>query len=737
MARRKKRISLPTLYAIGAATLIVIAAIGLRTAAPATFVNLANLVFDSYQRAAPRVWHPDLPVRIVDIDEASLKKHGQWPWPRNLLAELTRKLHGAGAAVVAYDFVFAEADRSSPEEILKTLADTPARRALEKALEVSEPHDRQFAAALAENASVVAIFLSNSNAVSAPVKAGYAVAGDDPTPFVAEYSGAVVPLQPFSNAAKGVGAFNWLPDRDQVIRRVPLVLRTPSGFVPTLASEALRVAQGASTYVLRASNASGQTAFGAVTGLNAVRIGNFEAATDHNGAVVIRFSAFTPKRYLPAWRILENDFDPDDVGGRIVLIGTSAAGLFDLRATPINAAVPGVEVHAQVIEHIVTGSHLVRPDWAPGFEIVAAVFGSLLSALFVAVLPVRAAFPVALSFCVLFGAASWFAFTREGMQIDPVFPVGTALAALIAASSTVIFTEQRARSQIRNAFSRYLAPDLVDELAADPDRLTLGGEIRNMTLLFSDIRGFTTISEGMDAETLTRFLNDFLTPMTNVILSRRGTIDKYMGDAVMAFWNAPIDDDDHASHACSAALAMIEALAEFNAPLPINRHVAIGVGVNTGDCCVGNLGSEQRFDYSVIGDDVNIASRLEGLTKFYGVQIIAGEATVAVASPFVFVELDKVRVKGKATALTIYVLLGDDSVREQLDITALTETQEAMLAAYRRQDFARALQHLDAVGGIAKGRLDGYVAAMRYRIAVYQTTPLPDDWDGVFDPTSK
>ena len=736
-ARRPKRPRQSPGLAIFAAGVIVAAAFLARVALPDTLTNLSNLVFDAYQRAVPRPWTPELPVRIVDIDEASLARLGQWPWPRDRLAAVAEFAQDAGAAAIVFDFLFAEPDRTSPEEVLTTLSDTPARRALAKALELSIPHDISFASALGETGSVLAAALTQKPGGTLPVKAGYAVAGDDPTRFIRHYDGATPPLDVLAENAKGIGAINWLPDRDQVIRRVPMVLAGPDGFVPTLAAEALRVAQGASTYVLRASNASGETAFGATTGLNAIRIGGIEVPTDPNGAVVVRYSEPAPGRYIPAWKILAGEVPEEELKGRIVLVGTSAAGLFDLRATPVAAVVPGIEVHAQVIEHIVSGGWLARPDWAPGLEIVAAVLGALFSAIVVAKLPVRAALPVALSLSALFCLASWFAFTREGLFIDPVFPAGTALGALFAASATVIFTKERARREIRHAFSRYLAPDLVDEVAADPARLKLGGEMREMTLLFSDIRGFTTLSEGMEAETLTRFLNAFLTPMTDVILSRRGTIDKYMGDAVMAFWNAPVDDPDHASNASGAALDMLAALTRFNAGHEGTAKVAIGIGINTGECCVGNLGSEQRFDYSVIGDDVNVASRLEGLTKFYGVPILAGEATAAAARGYEFLELDRVRVKGKKTALTVSALLGDAGIAGEIDLDRLREAQAAMLDAYRARDWDAALSRLAELPALSGGRLTDYAAAMEYRIARLRTAALPDDWDGVFDPESK
>ena len=276
--------------AIAAAVIVAIVALLVRVSFPDTLRNFANLAFDSYQRTTPRAWSPDLPVRIVDIDEASLKKIGQWPWPRDRLANLTQSLHEAGAAAIVFDFLFAEADRTSPEQMVRSFADTPARRAFEQVLELTEPHDARFAKSLSDAPSVLAVALTPDGTAGIAAKAGYSFAGDDPTPFIRQYGGGTVPLPALMQAARGLGSINWIPDRDQVLRRVPLVLRTPDGFVPSLAAEALRVAQGASSYVLRGSNASRQSAFGTATGLNAIKIGAFEIPTDPEGAVVVRYT---------------------------------------------------------------------------------------------------------------------------------------------------------------------------------------------------------------------------------------------------------------------------------------------------------------------------------------------------------------------------------------------------------------------------------------------------------------
>ncbi len=738
-------------FALSTTVLVIIAALAFRFAAPDRVRAFADDVFDSYQRLSPRAWSPDLPVRIVDIDEASLGRLGQWPWPRNRLAELTNRLTAAGAAAIVFDFVFAEPDRTSPEEILKSLAEAPARDALRRAISESEPHDRRFADALEAAPSVLAVVLRQGEPTKAgtgdeesgdtgsgdeggfPAKAGFATAGDDPWPFIPAFGQATEPLPVLAGAATGLGAINWLPDHDQVVRRVPLVFRLGDDSVPGLVAEALRVAQGASTYVLRASNASGETAFGARSGLNAIRVGALETATDTTGALVIRYTPHEPRRFIPAWRIL-SDGEPNQalragIAGRIVLVGTSAPGLFDLRATPISRAVPGVEIHAQAIEHILAGERLTRPDWASGLEIVAAVLGALLAASLVVLLPARIALPLSLFLAALGVYASWLTFSRAGLLVDPAFPTATGLAALFGATGVVTFAEQRARQRIRTAFGRYLAPELVDELADDPSRLVLGGENRELTVLFSDIRGFTTLAEGFQAEALTRFINGFLTPMTDVILSERGTIDKYMGDAIMAFWNAPMDDPAHGEHACRAALSMLDALAALNARRE-GPAIAIGIGLNTGQCCVGNLGSEQRFDYSAIGDDVNIASRLEDLTKVYRVAVIAGETTVAKAPGFAFLEIDRVRVKGRDRPLTVFALLGDEARHADPAFTALKERQAAMLAAYRRRDWVGARAALTDLAEVAD--LTGYAAMMAERIKHLAASPPPADWDGVF-----
>jgi adenylate cyclase len=336
-------------------------------------------------------------------------------------------------------------------------------------------------------------------------------------------------------------------------------------------------------------------------------------------------------------------------------------------------------------------------------------------------------------------AVSWLSFRHLGWLIDPLYPSLAALALYLSASLLVFLRTEGERRRVRSAFSRYMAPALVERLAQDPAHLTLGGEMRDMTILFSDIRDFTSLSETMDATTLTRFINQFLTPMTNIILRHRGTIDKYMGDAIMAFWNAPLDDPDHARNAARAALQMVSELEHLNRAWseraaaegrPIHK-VAIGVGLNTGPCCVGNLGSDLRFDYSVIGDDVNLASRLEGQSKTYGVPIVIGENTRARLDGFAVLELDLLRVKGKTRPARVFALLGDEKVAGEIWYRAVYEAQAAMLKAYRARDWARAAALLGLCRRASEGRLQTLWELYEARIAELRATALPSDWDGV------
>ncbi len=710
--------------------LILVLALGLRINDPAPIEQARLLVFDSYQRLKPRIYDPAVPVKIIDIDDESLARHGQWPWPRTTMGRLIDRLTQMGAAVIALDLVFADPDRSSPEHILPLWPGIPEVKALRGRVQDLPSHDRIFAEAIGRSRVVTGFVLTHKDGTRLPaVKGTFVYAGDDPKPFVPAFSGAVTNLPKLEAAALGNGALNWIPDRDQVVRRLPLVFRVGDTLYPSLLAETLRVAQGARSHVIKSSGASGETAFGEHTGLNAVRIGGGIVPTDARGRMLVHYTKSVPERYIPAWRVLEPDFDRERVAGQIVLIGTSAVGLFDLRATPLDAAVPGVEVHAQAIEQILAGSFLRRPDFADAAEITyMLVIGLLLIFLLPRIgAPWSAALGGGAIAAVI--AASWFAYDGLGWMVDPVYPSFVVSAAFLSDTVLAYLRSEAERRQIRGAFSRYMSPALVEQLAAHPERLVLGGEMREMTLLFCDIRGFTTIAEQFDAQGLTGFINRFLTPMTDVILSSRGTIDKYMGDCIMAFWNAPLDEPEHASNGCRAALAMGEKLASLNEAWRAEAEAAgkryipvkVGIGLNTGLCCVGNMGSDQRFDYSVLGDDVNLASRLEGQTKTYGVDIIIGENTEKLVPNFATLELDVTRVKGKTEPTRIYALLGDETVANSPEFMALEERHGEMLGAFRMANWDIVPGLINESRRLADGRLDEFYDFYDKRVETYLT----------------
>ena len=706
---------------------------------PEEFDQLSSLVaFDVHQRIAPREPPPDTPVLIVDIDEPSLKQIGQWPWPRSVMAQLVEKLHQAGAAVIAFDVLFSEPDRTSPQMLKSLLTDRGASADEAKRLlgSMQDPDD-QFAKAIADALVVVGFDLTGAIGEGNPViKAGFSwvgASGADPLRFVRSFADAVCALPQLQKAAAGDGFVNQISDWDNVVRRVPLLLRLGDKAVPSLAAEALRVGLGASGYIGRYSGAQAAKSFGENTGLNAVKIGPLAVPTDAKGQVTVHYMRPRPRdtdpRYISAGKIITGNFDPARIAERIVLVGSSAAGLNDLKATPITPDMPGVEIHAQLIEQILQQDFLFRPDWGPGAEILFAVFFGIVVIVaipLVGALPSAAVAGVAM---IVAAAVSWFAFRNGQMLIDPVYPI--AVLASVYLCGTLLnyrLTETRQR-EIREAFSRYMSPHYVAELARNPEKLKLGGEIKMITIMFCDIRGFTTLSEGLSPEELGQLINEFLTPMTDIIMAHKGTIDKYIGDCIMAFWNAPLDDPDHAKNAVAAAQDMRKKLVELNEAWEAEgRHALhVGIGINSGECSVGNFGSHQRFNYSLLGDPVNLSSRLESLTKQYGVDLIIGEDTVALIDDPGLIELDLVAVKGKTRAVRIFTLPPHPVESQQY-----LARHAALLAAYRRRDWDAALGLLEDPVLAAERDMAPLYGLFRERIEQLKIEALPSDWDGVF-----
>jgi adenylate cyclase len=728
---------------------VLLAAVALDLFEPQYLTRLTNYTFDTFERLAPRTYQ-DAGVRIIDIDDETLAKLGQWPWPRPLVARMLNRLTELGVASIALDIVFAEPDRTSPKNIVPLWKEFDTD--LSDNVTANLPDfDDYLAKTIASTPTVLGIVLNNQNHIRPPTRWGLAMAGTDVRPFLKTYDGSIENLSVLQAHAHGIGVFNSDADDDGIVRRVPLIFNLRGGrsavqsIYPSLSAEALRVAQGNPPYIVKGTGASGYTDFGVNAGVSLLKIGDFEIPTDAEGAIQLYDTGSIPQRTVPVWQIFEPDFKRERLAGTIAFVGTSAPGLADTRTTPLRQFAPGVEVHAQAAEQIITKQFLRRPNIMHGVEAAwLLVLGGGLLLLLRRLGPSLAA-AIGIAAIALSVATSWIAFRHFGVLIDPVYPSVAAFAVYLTQSLIHYIRTERDRRFIKNAMGLYVPPAQVARLGNDPSKLKLGGEMREMSIMFCDIRGFTSLSETMNAEALTHFINSFLTPMTHIIQARQGTIDKYIGDCIMAFWNAPLDEPAHAELSARAALEMAQDLLRLNqkwrseaaAEGRVFNGIGIGIGIATGMCCVGNLGADQRFNYSVLGDDVNLASRLEGQTKVYGMTTIISEATHEQLPGFATLELDLLRVKGKAQPRRIFGVLGDETVAAEDWFVKLSADHQAMLAAYRRQDWATAEALVEKLRASARGDMHYLYDLYAERIADFRETELPADWDGVTVATSK
>ncbi len=634
---------------------------------PYSVRGLRDLLFDGYQRLAPRAYAPELPVRVVAIDDESLARIGRWPWSRARMAELVERLAAAGAGAVVLDVLFSEPEEPGGSE-----------------------GDRRLATVLAGAPAVLGFGLAEVGAPPA-VKAGFAVAGSDPKPFVPRFGGAVLPLDGLAEASAGLGAMNFMPDRDLVVREVPTLFAVGEALVPSLTVEALRAAQGASTVVVRTSDASGDDYFGQHTGVTRLRVGALDIDTGRSAAVRIRFAGARPERVVPAWQVLAGTVDPARLDGAVVLVGATAAALSDIRATPLEPAVPGVVIHAEALESLLVGAHLTRPDFFPGLELMLCLIGSLLVVDVARRTRPLLASATAVALVGTYVGASAYAFVGIEKLLDPIWPSVATLASYGAAAAIVLLRTERERRQVREAFGRYLSPAIVEALARDPGRLALGGETRELTVMFSDIRGFTSRSERLSAEEVVGFLNAIHTPLTEHVLESGGTLDKFMGDGMMAFWNAPLDTPDHTRKALHCALRMQETIVEIDrrasaeGPAGSRTGLSIGIGIHLGPACVGNVGSARRFDYSAIGDTVNAAARIEPLCKTYGVGTLVSGEVVAAVPEFAYLRMGRRVLRGRERETELYALHGDPAAATEA-FRSFRDRHEAALRAAEAGD---------------------------------------------------
>lgn len=712
------------------------AAAVVRVIDPQPLARVRLVAFDMLQQLQPRPVDPAYPVRIISIDERSLAAMGAWPWRRDVLANLVERLLAEGATVVALDFVLPNVESDILSTIPPGLRNTPEVQALQRKLEGFPSGDQRLAQVIAGAPVVLGVI--GRHGVSDPAvvsRAGFALLGSDPARHVPTLPAVTVNTPILQEAAPALGALNWFPEYDQIVRKVPMLVRLGNDLAPSLVTEAIRLADGARTISVRSSTASGETPFVGETGITSVRIGKHDVPTDQAGQMWLSFTKHDPERYRSAVDFIEGRVSRGEIAGRIVLIGATAPGLFDLRATPLDTVIAGVEVHAQAIEQIIAGSSLHRPDLSSGLEVVFTTLAGLLLAILVRRAgPLSGAIMGAALMVAVIGS-TWLARVHFGTLLDPSFPALVLTGLYIFCTGFFYFHTTRDRNRVRTAFSHYMAPSIVEELARRPDKLRLGGENRVVTLYRSDLAGFSKMSEELEPHELVQLMAEYLTAMTDIVMDHEGFIDKYIGDAIDGVFGAPLDDPEHALHGAKAAMAARSRLEEMNAAgLAVlgGRTLRQRIGLHTGVGIVGNIGSRRRFNYTVTGDSANLASRLEGANKFYGTSILASEATVINVGPTIaWREIDTVRVVGRSGLVRIYEPIASADALTEEQRVAMQVYAEG-LACWRAQDFTGASRHFER---LAETDPPSLFFLQRCRKLIAQ--PPTADWDHVHTLESK
>ncbi len=681
-------------------------------------------------------------IAVLDIDEKSLKEIGRWPWSRDRMVTLLDRLFDEyGVAAVGLDVVFAEPDTSSGLDSLTRLAagELSGQRDFLARFEELKPqldYDARFARALAERPVSLGYYFI-------PAGMGEARSGALPDPVLpADAFGALKPgaaepggfganLEIFQRSAPAAGYFNMLADMDGTARQMSLIQQYGAGYHLSLPATTLRVAFGGD---LPTAGVEEFSFLGRSYAQPWIDVSGIRVPLGENGAVFVPYRAGSPFPYISAADVLMGRAKLEQLENRIILVGSTAPGLSDLRVTPFSNAFPGVEIHANLIAGMLDGNTRYLPAWADDARLALVL---LLGALLVVVL-LRFGPTVGLLLTLAILAALWglYAEAWKRLWVVPMAaPMLTVLGLYLLNAAYGFFVESRSKRQITKLFGQYVPPELAQEMSLNPTNYTMEGQSREMTVLFSDIRGFTNFSEKLPPTELAEVLNAYLSTMTRIVQQKRGTIDKYIGDAIMAFWNAPVDLPDHAVRGVQTALEMQAALQQLNSEFAARGwpEVKIGVGVNSGRMSVGNMGSEFRMAYTVMGDAVNLGSRLEGITKQYGVGILATETTVQADPEHAFMKVDAVRVKGKETPVVIFEPLG---LKTDLPEPVRRDAAEfeAAFAAYQQQDWDAAEEKLTALNARSPRPLyDIYLE----RIAHFRAVPPPADWDGVFVYTTK
>ncbi|SCX71220.1 adenylate cyclase [Variovorax sp. EL159] len=710
------------------------------------FERLDRLIYDIRLRATmPGTL--DTRVVIVDVDDVSLSREGQWPWPRDKLARLTTELLARQqVAVLGFDVMFLEADRSAGLDRLRQIAAGPLRNMPGLASEIERlaptlDHDATFAEALHGQRVALGYYFTRTTSPSAKGQLPAApLLSPDAFPagevYGTSWNGFGASLPELAKAAPAAGFLNTLVgvDGDGVIRSVPLIARyeggqAQPGYYESLALAVYRLANGSPP--VRPAFASG----GGALRLESLRLGPLRIPVDQSASMQVPFrgpggAGAGSFRYVAAADVLEGRLAPDELKDKIVLVGATAPGLQDLRATPVGAAFPGVEVHASIVSGLLDHRLLAVPDYAPGYEVLTILVAGLVLAFGLSLLSAsRAVLLAAGTGAALIGINVWL-YVGENLVLPLASALATTALAFVLNMSWGYFVESRARRGLVRLFGTYVPPQLVNEMLVHPDRYSMRAESKPMTVMFCDMRDFTRLSEQMAPAELQAFLNTVFSRLTDVISAHRGTVDKYMGDCVMAFWGAPIDTPDHAALAVRAALDMADALRDINSMHRASGRpeISVGIGINSGVMSVGDMGSTARRSYTVVGDAVNLASRLEGLSGHYGVEIVTSGATRESAPDFIWQELDSVRVKGKAQIVSVFTPLGIRTAGAVQQTQQQLEHWAGVLAAYRRQDWAVGRNLLAPL--LAADAKKVLYQLYAQRLASMALRPQDPNWDG-------
>jgi adenylate cyclase len=740
MSRHARRIAL-SLLPLGLALLHALGLVPM-----GAIDQLDRLIQDTRLRATmPRTLEPR--VVIVDIDERSLAELGRWPWGRHHLARLVDHLfEEQGVALLGIDLVFAEPDESSGLIQLQRLAQGPlsGHPQFVRQVEAMAPgldHDAQLARAIEGRAVVLGYYFTSdrqghtNGALPHPVMQTKDLG--DRRERSQEWSGYGANIEMLARAAPRAGFLNAAPDSDGIVRALPLLARHQQGYHESLALAMFRaltgqprVEPGFPSERLAGKSYDALESVVLRHGTSSVRI-----PVDDRLAVLVPFRGpGGPQggsfQYVSAADVLAGGLPAGSLSGKIVLLGTTSPGLQDVRATPVGEAYPGVETHASLLAGLLDGHIYTRPDYAMGYELVMLVLVGLALAL---LLPrLKAARALAASALVVFLAIGLNTglYLWQGLVLPLASVLVVATLIFVVNMSHGYLFESRARRELAQLFGTYVPPELVDEMVKDPDSYSMAASTRELTVMFCDMRGFTHLSEGLAPAELQTLLNTVFSRLTQIIRIRRGTIDKYMGDCVMAFWGAPVETEEHATLAVQAALEMTQAIADINRErfLAGQSPIGVGIGLNTGDMCVGDMGSDVRRSYTVVGDAVNLGSRLEGLCRFYGVDNVASEVTRQRAPGFVWQELDRVRVKGKAEPVTIYSALCPASAQSPALAEELQRWEQA-LSAWRRQDWVACETHLNELKAMDVKKV--LYQLWTERVVSMKRSPPPPGWDGV------